>query len=134
MYILTALEIFTQADDLQILVGSYGNNNKYVYLVFGATRNNLELIFNSEPVFDTRDAAVDDFMKTLGSVREEIIRALTGAPNILTELMDPQNLSIEEVRNVLMSQEYFDYIEQDLRTDSMAKTHEIMHRVHWNGA
>lgn len=119
----TGLEIFTQANDLQIIIGE--SEGKHAVVLSRGPGHRFKLLLSSEPVFDTRDDAVESIIEVLKFTCEKAKETLTDPTNILASIVNPANLSVEQMQNVL-TDEHLRRIEEELRANGVANTYEMV--------
>lgn len=122
MEAIIGLQIFTQADDLRFMISESGG--KHAILVSRGPKHHFKPLLSTEPDYETRDAAVDDVMKTLNFICRKATEVLGDPHNILTSIENPNNLPVEQMKNVLRA-DHLRQIEEALRASGVANTYEM---------
>lgn len=123
---LTALEIFSQARDLQIAVSGelpkHGGKR-----AFGITRgpgHNFKPLLSSQPVFDGLEPAVDAIRSALEDILEAATAVLADSSSLAAGIMNPDNRPEEEMEGVL-TPGLIERICEELRKTQVASTFQM---------
>ncbi len=121
MTILTALEIFTNPDDLEFSIGLEGN--KWAVIISRGPGHYFKLLLSSEHVFGSREAAIDKIKGELVFICEKGKEILGDSSNPAANVINPDNLPVGNME--VLTQERLEQIINELRANGMASTYKM---------
>ncbi|MCX6786273.1 MAG: hypothetical protein NTU85_00405 [Candidatus Kaiserbacteria bacterium] len=120
--ILSALEIFTNPHDLEILVGQGKTNGKYVIAISRGPRDNFKMILDSDPFAEKLEDAIEAVEKILNIVQKVGTKEF-GGNSILSEYLNIDEQSIDQSK--VLNPGLIAKIIQELQSHMMASTYKI---------
>ena len=119
---ITGLEIYTQPDDLQFVVGeSEREKGKYGILISRGPGHRFKILISTPCAFDSREAAVGAVLDLLAAVCEAAKKELGNPSSFIAAIVNPNGRPVEDA-NVL-TQERIEKIVEDLRAGRVANTY-----------
>ena len=115
----TALEIFTQPDDLEFSIGC--KDDKWAIMVTRGPGHNFKLLITTEPVFESKDAAIKVVEELLDGICQGYESELTDPSSLAAQFVNPEDRSLENA-NVLTA-ERREWIIQELKANDTAGTY-----------
>ncbi len=99
--LMTALEIFTHPNDLYLGVFQPEDSEKWGIIIGrGKGHNYKPLLSNGidrNPIFDDRDAAVEDLIKVLSDIIESCGQELENPEKLHSQIVNPDNVKQEDM-------------------------------------
>ena len=116
---LTALEIFTQPDDLEFRVGQDGDKWRSQLLAGQDTVSSFCL--KADPVFDSSDAAISAIGDVLEIICTKMTAELSVPSSLAAQVVNPDNRPIDDAN--ALSGDYRERIISDLTDNGVASTY-----------
>lgn len=114
----SALEIFTQPDDLQFSIGEQAG--KWGLAITRGPGHDYKLIITSQPVLESREAAANAIKTLLTDICTAATSELNKPKSMLAALANPDGLPIDDAH--MLSGEYRERIFNDLMEHGVAQT------------
>lgn len=115
---LTALEIFTQPDDLEFRVGQDGD--KWAFAITRGPGHSFKLLLTADPVFDSSDAAISAIGDVLETICTNMTSELSAPSSLPAQVVNPDNQPLDDAN--ALSGEYRERIIRDLTANGVAST------------
>lgn len=122
----TAVEIFTQADDLQIAVISPKDDedDKFGILISRGPDHRHKPLVSIKPTFGNRQRAYRATVDLLEQLCKKSRKILKDESSLLAQIINPERIPIDEMQNILTSRRLAD-IKRQLKHHNTVNTYEL---------
>jgi hypothetical protein len=120
---MTHLELFTNADDLELQV--VNAKGKYAIVFSRGPRHRFKLLFTTEPIFNNKDEAVGRAMEALRIICVRAAAELVNSTSVIAAYANPHLRPVSEMSNVV-TDELLQRIEQELKEKGVASTYKML--------
>lgn len=120
---LTALEIFTNPDDLEIVIGKVKNSDKYIIAIMRGPGHNFKMMIDSEPFAGKFEDAIESIKTVLEAVRESITKELGDPETLASQILNPDGQAVDQSK--VLSSDLIDKIIDELRQHKVASTYKM---------
>lgn len=124
MTLMTALEIFTQTNDLQIIVAEDEKTEKFMFLISRGPKHRFKPLISTKFAMVSREAAVSTVMMVLRAVCEVAEKEMQNTSSFPAAIINPEGLTKDEMQNVL-TDKHLTQIEEKLQTEDTVNTFEL---------
>lgn len=118
---LTALEIFTNPNDLEIVIGTDGG--KYGFAITRGPGHHYKVILDTSGFAETRAATVEVIKITLDSIRETLTRDLSDQGSVPSQYLNPDGQEIDQSK--VLNPDLIGRILDELRQHQTASTYRM---------
>jgi hypothetical protein len=121
---LTALEIFTNLNDLEITIEQEkGEGEKFAIGISRGPGHNFKPMLTSRPFAETLEAAVEAIKETLEGVRQAVSKEFEDPASIATRYLNPERGEVDPAK--ILSMDLIDRIVGELRSNRKASTYQM---------
>ncbi len=117
---ITALEIFTNPGDLEIVITQDEESAKFAVGIFRGPGHNFKPIITSPPFVEKLEDAVEVIRKTLESICENMTKEFADSESMLSQWVNTGRLQIDKSK--VLSSDLIGRILEELRQGRVAST------------
>lgn len=121
---LTALEIFTNPDDLEITIGQEKEGAKFTIGIFRGPGHNFKPMLTSQPFAEKLEDAVEVIKGILESIREAIAKDFANRKSLPSQYLNPDGLEIDQSK--VLNLDLIARILDELRQHKVASTYKML--------
>jgi len=121
---ITALEIFTNPGDLEIIIGQEKEEAKFTIGIFRGPGHNFKPMLTSQPFAETQEDAVEAIKGTLESIREALTKDFADRKSLPSQYLNPDGLEIDLSK--VLNPELIARILEELRQHRVASTYKML--------
>ena len=121
---LTALEIFTNPNDLEILIGQEKGGGKYAFAITRGPGHDFKMMISSQPFTEKLEDAIEVIKVILESIREAIARDFENIKSVPSQYLNPDGQAIDQSK--ILNNELIVHILDELRQHQVASTHKML--------
>ncbi|MCK5027097.1 MAG: hypothetical protein KAS07_01635 [Candidatus Pacebacteria bacterium] len=121
---ITALEIFTNPGDLQIIIGQKEKGAKFAVAITRGPGHNFKLMLTLKPFAKTQEEAIKAIEEILQTVRKDVTREFKDLKSLSTQYLNPDNQKIDQSK--VLNQDLIERILEELRVHRIANTFEML--------
>lgn len=120
---ITALEIFTNPSDLEIIIGQAKEGGKFAVGILRGPGHNFKPMLTSEPFAEKFDDAVEAIKGILESVREAMTKEFMDQKSLPSQYLNPNGLEIDQSK--VLNPDLINRILDELRQHKVASTYKM---------
>lgn len=124
---ITALEIFTQFDDLHITTGKSKDVNMFGIGIYRGPGHNYKPMITSAPFAKTQEEAINKIKEILEFVCEFSKKDLEDAKSITAMILNPEGKEVDEAKT--LNPKFIEIIIQELQQHQAVSTWEILKKA-----
>lgn len=122
---LTALEIFSQPDDLAFTTGQdKDDTGLFAFGVFRGPKHNYKTLLTTRPFAKTKEELLEFIKKELEELCEFCKRKLKDPNDIISRILNPEQKELDESK--ILNQDLIDRIIAELDRNGSASTWEVL--------
>lgn len=125
--LITALEIFSNPQDLYIFIGQKDGSDKFAFAISRGPGHNFKPMLSTTPFFETEEVAIDEIKKILEQVREAATKELEDEKSMASQFLKPEGMEIDQSK--MLNQELIDRIVEELKKSKSVNTWEMLKGV-----
>jgi len=122
--VITALEIFTNPNDLEIVIGRENGDGKYLVVITRGPGHNFKLMLDSAPFAVTLEDAVESVKGILEATVEFGMKELTNKNSFVAHVSNPGCEPIDQTK--VMNPGLINQILDELRQHRVASTYKVV--------
>ena len=120
---LTALEIFTNPSDLEIVIGQEKKSGKYAIAIMRGPGHNFKMMLDTEPFTEKFEDALEAVRNTLETVQQAMTKELEDPENLVTQFLNPDNQALDQSK--ALNPDLINRIMEELRKHKIASTYKM---------
>ena len=120
---LTALEIFTNPNDLETIIGQEESSGKYAIAIMRGPGHNFKMILDSEPFTEKFDDALKAVREALEMIQQAITKELEDPKNLVTQFLNPDKQTLDQSK--ALNPDLINQIVDELRKYKIASTYKM---------
>ncbi len=120
---LTALEIFTNPSDLEIVIGQEKSNGKYAIAIMRGPGHRFKMMLDSEPFTENFEDALKAVKETLETIQQAMTKELEDPENLVTQFLNPDNQALDQSK--ALNPDLINRIMDELRQHKVASTYKM---------
>ena len=95
---LTALEIFTNPSDLEIIIGQEKSSGKYAIAIMRGPGHNFKMMLDSEPTIEKFEDALEAVKTILEGIQQFMTKEFEDPNSLVSQFLNPDNQAIDQSR------------------------------------
>jgi len=120
---LSALEIFSNPKDLEIIIAHGKETKKYGFLISRGPGHNFKIILEAKPFSEKPEEVVDTIKQLLEGIQKITKEDLKNKDNLITQILNPDGEELDESN--ILNQELIDRIIKELQNKKIASTYKM---------
>lgn len=116
----TALEIFTNPEDLEFTIGQEKEGEKFAIGIFRGPGHRYKPLLTTKPFLETREDAFNAIEETLQTVLEVATRELNDPESLVSQFLNPDGEALDQSK--ILNKDLIIRILEELRTHGKAST------------
>ena len=120
----TASEIFTNPDDLEIMIGQEREGAKFAIGIFRGPGHNFKPMLESQPFAENIEDAREEVKGPLESRREALTKDFADQKSLLSQYLNPDGLEIDQSK--VLNPALISRILDELRQHRVASTYKML--------
>jgi len=120
---LTALEIFTNPSDLEIVIGQEKSSGKYAIVIMRGPGHNFKTMLDSEPFTEKFEDALEAMKTILETVQQSVTKELEDPKNLTSQFLNSDSQAIDQSR--VLNPDLINRIMNELRRHKVASTYKM---------
>jgi hypothetical protein len=120
---LTALEIFTNPNDLEIVIGQEKSSGKYAIAIMRGPGHNFKMMLDSESSIENFEDAFRAVKETLETIQQAMTKELGDPENLVTQFLNPDSQVIDQSKT--LNPDLINRIMDELRRHKVASTYKM---------
>lgn len=117
---LTALEIFTNPGDLEIIISQEKGEGKFMIGILRGPGHNYKMMLTSQPFAETQEEAIKVIEGILQTVSGVITKELKDRESLASQYLNPDGQEIDQSK--VLNQDRIDQVLEELRQHQKAST------------
>ena len=117
----TALEIFTNPNDLEISIGQEKGGGKYALVISRGPGHNFKIMLSSQPFAERIEDVVEAIKGILETIRQSIIGEFENNRSFLSQCLNPDEQTIDQSK--VLNSDLINRILDELRQHHLARTY-----------
>jgi len=120
---MTALEIFTNPDDLEITIVQEKNGGKFAISIFRGIKHRYKPMLTSQPFAKTQKEAIKAIGEILQAVHNVSTREFENSESLVFQFLNPDSKEIDQSK--ILNQNLIERILEELRKNAKVSTCEM---------
>ena len=118
---LTALEIFTNPNDLEITIGRKKGDRKFAIGIFRGPGHSFKPLLTSEPFAEKFEGAVEAVKDTLEHIQQAVMKEFEDKDSIPSQYLNPDSRALDQSK--ILNPDLINRILDELRQHKVARTY-----------
>jgi hypothetical protein len=120
---LTAIEIFTNPSDLEIVIGQEKSSGKYAIAITRGPGHNFKMMLDSEPFTEKFEEALKAVKTILETVQQSVKKELEDPKSFTAQFLNPDNQALDQSK--ALNPDLINRIMDELRQHRVASTYKM---------
>jgi len=120
---ITALEIFTNPDDLKIVIEQKNDGDKFSIGIFRGPSHNYKPMLTSQPFAEKPEDAIKEIKEILESIRQAVTNEFADRKSLPFQYLNPDRQEIDQSK--VLNLDTINQILDELRQRQVASTYKM---------